>query len=45
MMTRGRTGRYRQANAYVIDSIVSGITEMIEGLFDRTGRRSVLWKP
>ena len=32
MLTRGRTGLYREANAYVVTNILSSITEMLEGL-------------
>ena len=38
MMTRGRTGRYREANAHVVTSIVSAITDMLEGAFLRPER-------
>jgi len=34
MMTRGRTGAYREANAFVISNIIASINEMIRGFFD-----------
>ena len=33
MMTRGRVGRYREANAVLISSVISAITDMLEGAF------------
>ncbi len=38
MMTRGRVGRYRQANAQVISSMVSAIVDMLEGAFAHPDR-------
>jgi len=38
MMTRGRTGLYREANAYLITNMISSITEMVGGVFDRPDR-------
>jgi hypothetical protein len=33
-MTRGRTGLYREANAFVITQVISSITGMVQGFFD-----------
>ena len=38
MMTRGRAGLYREANAYLITNVVSSIHEMVSGLLDNRGR-------
>ena len=36
-MTRGRTGLYREANAYLISKIISTITDMVVDFHDRPG--------
>ena len=38
MMTRGRTGLYREANAYLITNFISSITEMVWEVFARPDR-------
>ncbi len=36
VMTQGRTGRYREANAFLISNVLSTIITLLEGLFDHS---------
>ena len=36
-MTRGRVGRYREANAYLVSQVITSINRMLAGLIQRPG--------
>ncbi len=37
-MTRGRRGRYREANAVIVSLVASAVADMVEGIFDHPER-------